>query len=46
MNLSDVEELIAEARQLGLGLYLGVTIELAPMWLWRKYPDYHMINAP
>ena len=45
VDLSDVEELVAEARQLGLGVYLGVTMELAPMWLWRKYPDCHMVNA-
>jgi len=39
INLDKVETLIEEAEKLGLRIYFGVTMEQAPGWLWRKYPD-------
>ena len=45
IDLSEVEELIAEARQIGMGVYFGVTMEQTPMWVWRKYPDCRLVNA-
>ena len=44
-DFSRVDRLIARAGELGLGIYLGLTMEQAPMWLWRKYPDCHMLAA-
>ncbi len=40
-----VDRLIARAGEFGLGIYLGLTMEQAPMWLWRKYPDCHLVEA-
>jgi beta-galactosidase len=37
------EELIDYCRKLDLGVYLGLTCEQAPMWLWRKHPDCRMV---
>ncbi len=44
-DFSRVDRLIARAGELDLGIYLGLTMEQAPMWLWRKYPDCHMVAA-
>ena len=44
-DFSRVDRLIARAGELDLGIYLGLTMEQAPMWLWRKYPDCHMLAA-
>jgi hypothetical protein len=38
VDLSRVEQVIADARQNGLRVYFGFTMEQAPAWLWRKYP--------
>jgi beta-galactosidase len=38
------EELIAHAAALDMGVYLGLTNEQAPSWLYRKYPDCHMMG--
>ena len=40
-----VDRLIARAGEVGLGVYLGLTMEQAPTWLWRKYPDCHLVGA-
>ena len=39
INLSKVEQVVSDARDYGLRLYFGVTMELAPAWLWVKFPD-------
>ncbi len=43
VNLSDVEELVKEAEKLSLFVCLGITMEQAPAWLWRKYPDCRLV---
>lgn len=43
VDIGKVEKLVAGARQLGLGAYIGLTMEAAPAWLWRKYPDATMV---
>ncbi len=34
--------MVSDARQNGLLVYFGVTMEQAPAWLWQKYPDCTM----
>lgn len=41
-DFSRYEELIAHAARLDLGVYLGLTCEQAPGWLWRKHPGCRM----
>lgn len=43
IDLSNVSQVVSDARQNGLHVYFGVTMENAPMWLWRKYPDAVMV---
>jgi beta-galactosidase GanA len=43
IDLSRVERIVADARQAGLLVYFGVTMEQAPAWLWKKYPDATMV---
>ena len=43
IDLSTVTQLVADARQNGLKVYFGVTMETAPAWLWQKYPDASMV---
>jgi beta-galactosidase len=43
-DFSRCEELIAHAASLDLGVYLGLTCEQAPAWLWRKHPDCRMVG--
>lgn len=43
-NFSRYEELIEYAAKLDMGIYLGLTCEQAPAWLWRKYPDCRMVG--
>jgi beta-galactosidase len=38
------EELIDHAAKLDLGIYLGLTCEQAPAWLYRKHPDCRMVG--
>ncbi|MFB3786184.1 MAG: beta-galactosidase [bacterium] len=38
------EELIAHAEKLGLSVYVGLTCEQAPPWLYEKYPDCRMVG--
>lgn len=41
-DFSRYEELIGYAGKLEMGVYLGLTMEQAPPWLWEKYPDCRM----
>ena len=43
IDLSNVSQVVSDARQNGLQVYFGVTMENAPAWLWRKYPDAAMV---
>ena len=45
IDLSRIERVIARAGELGLGVYLGLTMEQAPAWLWRKHPDAHLVYS-
>ena len=44
IHLEKYDELIAHAATLDLGVYLGLTCEQAPAWLWRKHPECRMIG--
>jgi beta-galactosidase len=43
-DFSAYEPLIAYAEDLGLGVYIGLTCEQAPAWLYAKYPDARMVG--
>ena len=43
VDLANVSRVVADARQSGLQVYFGVTMENAPAWLWKKYPDAAMV---
>jgi len=43
-DFSRYEELIEHAATLDLGVYLGLTCEQAPNWLWRKHPGCRMLG--
>jgi len=43
-DFSRYEELIAYAATLDLGVYLGLTCEQAPHWLYEKHPDCRMVG--
>jgi len=43
-DFSRYEELIEYAARLDMGVYLGLTCEQAPNWLWRKHPDCRMVG--
>ena len=43
IDLSRVTQVVSDARQQYLGVYFGVTMEQAPAWLWRKFPDAQMV---
>ncbi len=43
-DFSRYEELIDYADKLDMGVYLGLTCEQAPNWLWVKYPDARMVG--
>ena len=43
IDLSNVARVVSDARQNGLIVYFGVTMENAPAWLWKKYPDADMV---
>ena len=45
VDFADVERVVARADELGLGVYLGLTMEQAPAWVWRKFPDCHFVYA-
>jgi beta-galactosidase GanA len=42
IDLSRVAQVVSDARQNGLLVYFGITMEQAPAWLWKKYPDARM----
>ena len=44
MDTAVWEELIGYAGKLDMGVYIGLTNEQAPNWLWEKYPDCRMIG--
>src|SRR5438093_9590426 len=44
-DFSRIERLIGRARELGLGLYVGLTMEQAPAWMWQKLPDAALVYA-
>ncbi len=44
-DFSRYEELIEHASTLDMGVYLGLTCEQAPFWLFRKHPDCRMVGA-
>jgi len=44
-DFSRVEAVVKRADELNLGVYLGLTMEQAPAWLWRKYPDCHFVYS-
>lgn len=44
-DFSRVETVVKRADELGLGVYLGLTMEQAPAWLWRKHPDCHFVYS-
>ncbi len=43
-DFSRYEELIAHAAKLDMGVYLGLTCEQAPHWLYEKHPDCRMVG--
>ena len=43
-DFSRYQELIAEAARLDMGVYLGLTCEQAPGWLWAKHPGCRMVG--
>lgn len=43
-DFSRYEELICHAARLEMAVYLGLTCEQAPNWLWRKHPDCRMVG--
>lgn len=43
-DFSACEELIACAAELNMGVYLGLSMEHAPAWLWKKYPGARMVS--
>lgn len=43
-DFSKYEELIEYAARLDLGIYLGLTCEQAPGWLYRKHPGCRMVG--
>jgi beta-galactosidase len=43
-DFSRYAELIEYAAGLDMGIYLGLTCEQAPGWLWRKHPGCRMIG--
>ncbi|NQT19488.1 MAG: beta-galactosidase [Planctomycetes bacterium] len=43
-DFSRCEELIGHAASLDVGVYLGLTCEQAPPWLWCKHPGCRMVG--
>ena len=44
-DFSRIERVISRADELGLGVYLGLTMEQAPAWLWQQFPDGRLVYA-
>lgn len=45
IDFTNIERIITRARELDLGIYLGLTMEMAPPWLWQKYPDCARVRS-
>ncbi|MFI5835789.1 beta-galactosidase [Micromonospora sp. NPDC051300] len=45
LAVEETERLISAAASADLGVYLGLTMEQAPSWLWRRHPDAHHVDA-
>ena len=45
IDLEPIERIIDRAMELNLGVYLGLTMEQAPAWLWKKFPDASPVMA-
>jgi beta-galactosidase len=43
IDLSTVSQVVSDARQNGLRVYFGITMETAPGWLWKKFPDANLV---
>jgi beta-galactosidase len=43
IDLSNVSEVVSDARQNGLRVYFGITMENAPGWFWKEFPDATMV---
>ena len=43
-DFSRYEELVSYAARLDLGIYLGLTCEQAPHWLYDKHPDCRLVG--
>ena len=43
IDLSAVSRVVSDARQHGLRVFFTVTMENAPAWLWKKYPDASLV---
>lgn len=43
IDLSNVSRVVSDARQNGLRVYFGITMETAPAWLWKKFPDANLV---
>jgi beta-galactosidase len=43
-DFTKYEELISYAARLEMGVYLGLTCEQAPNWLWFKHPGCRMVG--
>jgi beta-galactosidase len=43
-DFSRCHELMERAARLDLGVYLGLTCEQAPPWLWEKHPGCRMVD--
>lgn len=43
IDLRRITKVVAEARENQLLVNFGVTMEVAPAWLWKKYPDARMV---
>lgn len=43
-DFSKYEQLIAHAKKLDMYIYLGLTMEQSPAWLYEKYPDSRMVG--
>ena len=44
-DFSRVEQVVKRAGELDLGIYLGLTMEQAPPWIWKKFPDCHFVYS-
>ncbi|MCX7917316.1 MAG: beta-galactosidase [bacterium] len=43
IDISRIEKIIKDTERLNLYVYFGFTLEQAPAWLWKKYPDAYLI---